>query len=112
MPNKYNQYHDIKENHEEKNKIHPIWRGIGCILIVIIPLMSFFTADYMVKNHKLFSWMIIPEDIILKNFKDPYLFVKILYAIIFAFILFVIIGGITFLINKLFGPSKKGPFDL
>jgi hypothetical protein len=35
---KYSKYY---RKSVEKAEMHPIWRGIGCILIVIVPLMAF-----------------------------------------------------------------------
>jgi hypothetical protein len=37
MP-KYNQYQRAETPPKEKTKIHPVWRGIGCVMIVIIPV--------------------------------------------------------------------------
>lgn len=34
------QYH--KEQQERKWRVHPAWRGIGCILFLLIPIMSWF----------------------------------------------------------------------
>ena len=28
-------------------KVHPIWRGIGCIFLVIIPIISFGLSDFL-----------------------------------------------------------------
>ena len=35
---KYQRYH---QKPRAKPEIHPIWRGIGCVLIVLVPLMSY-----------------------------------------------------------------------
>jgi hypothetical protein len=31
-------------------KIHPVWRGIGCILAILIPALSFYLAAYLIAN--------------------------------------------------------------
>ncbi len=33
-----------KEQQDRRWEIHPIWRGIGCALILLIPIMAWFTA--------------------------------------------------------------------
>ena len=110
MP-KYDRYHPVAEKKKEKNSIHPVWRGIGCVLIVIIPILSGIAANILVNNRTQFSWLIIPEEIVLKQFKDPLILIKGVYLIIIALILYFIIGLVTFVINKIFGPSRK-PYDL
>jgi hypothetical protein len=55
--------------------------------------------------------VIVPVEIILKNYSDPLILVKGVYLLIFSFILFFIIGMVTFIINKAFGPTR-GPYDV
>ncbi len=40
---------------------HPIWRGIGCILILIVPLLSFAMASLLVNYGLGRGWPIPPE---------------------------------------------------
>ena len=103
---KYNQYQSSTSRPDEKKKVHPIWRGIGCLLVVIIPFLSYVGSIYLVGMKANLTWLIIPEEIIYKNAKDPLIFVKIIYAFIIAFILFAVLGMITFIFNKLFGTSR------
>ena len=42
-------------------KAHPIWRGIGCILILILPLLSFASAALLV-NYILSQGWPIPSE--------------------------------------------------
>ena len=113
MP-KYDQYQTRKpmEDKKEKNKVHPIWRGIGCVMVAVIPFLAYSGAVLLFNNRYKFPWLSIPQEIVFPTIKDPYLMVKILYAIIIAFVLYVIMGIITFVIDKAFGPSKKGPYDV
>lgn len=46
---------------ERSRKIHPIWRGIGCLLIVIVPLLSFAGAALLVNYGLSQGWPIPPE---------------------------------------------------
>ena len=45
---KYQQYE--KKTVERPYIVHPIWRGIGCVLIILIPLISFALAQEMVNG--------------------------------------------------------------
>lgn len=41
--------------------VHPIWRGIGCILLVAIPIMSYLGALLIVQNGLKNKWPFPPE---------------------------------------------------
>jgi hypothetical protein len=88
MP-KYGRYQVETEAKEKKDTLHPIWRGIGCILLIVIP------------------WMIIPNELIINRVEDPMIAVKAVYFIIIALLLFLIMGIITFLMDKIFSGSKS-----
>jgi hypothetical protein len=111
MP-KNDQYQVRKPRDEEKKKIHPVWRGIGCVLMVFIPILSYVAATQIINKHDRLSWVIIPEEIVVSTYSDPLIFVKIVYAAAIALILFLLMGIVTFLTNKYFGPSKYGPYDV
>jgi uncharacterized membrane protein len=91
---------------------HPIWRGIGCILSVFIPLISYFVASGLINNRGKISWLIIPQELIFSQLKDPFLAIKLLYAGILVLIIAIILAFLTFSITRLFGPSKYGPHDI
>ena len=97
----------------QKLPIHPVWRGIGLILAVIIPLGSYLVASILLSNREKYPWLIIPEDIILyKNPQDPYILVRLLYALIILVLVVGVLTLITFLISKIFGPSRYDPLDV
>ena len=47
MPNKWAAYERARE--ERPWKVHPVWRGIGFLLILIIPLFSYAAADLLIE---------------------------------------------------------------
>ena len=109
---------------------HPIWRGIGCLMIVLIPVMSFalavFTLDYAIEQ----EWP-VPRQLIgyarLPDFLyDSSVLVPALNAITsvqhltgylaFAFIYMVVLGAfLSFayaVAYRLVGPPVYGPLDV
>ncbi len=92
---------------------HPIWRGIGLLMLVVLPAGSYMLANMLIENKLKYSWLIIPEDIILRRFpKDPYILVRLLYALIILFAVAVVLALFTFLATRFFGPSRYDPYDL
>ena len=104
----------IKKPEKDRNKYktHPIWQGIGCILIVLIPIISYAASTLLIENRNKISWLLVPSDIVFTNFKDPYIIVKITYAAVIMFVLALFFTLITFLINRFFGPPRFGPYDV
>ena len=47
----------------EEKKIHPIWRGIGCILALILPVLSYFLSIELV-NYGLANEWPIPRELL------------------------------------------------
>ncbi len=91
---------------------HPIWRGIGCILSVFVPIISYFIASGLVDNRGKISWLIIPPDLIFPKLNDAYLAVKLLYTGFLVLIIAIVLALLTFALTRFFGPSKYGPHDV
>ena len=100
-----------KDQEKGKKEIHPIWRGIGCAFLVLIPIMAYFGSLIFLQygpRYGLTGW--ISGDILAKG-SDPYLYAKIGMTIVVSLILYAILMIITFLINRLFGSPLYGPLD-
>jgi hypothetical protein len=106
-------YYRPEQNEDPAKKMpHPVWRGIGCALMIIIPVLSYVAANYFVMNANLYKWMVIPNEMIIRNFAYPLILVKALYTAIFVAVLYLILTVITFVINRFFGPPRFGPQDI
>ena len=96
-------------------EVHPIWRGLGCILIIIIPIMSYAAAVVIVSENYKNRWVALPSELV-GTYLIPYLNVRINFAVIAVTLLLLFIGyGILVLIYafmyRLIGPSRYGPLD-
>lgn len=43
--------------------VHPVWRGIGFLLIGLVAVMSYAGANLLVEANKTRAWVIVPEEI-------------------------------------------------
>jgi len=104
-----------QEVKERPWEVHPIWRGLGCILIILIPIMSYAAAVVVVHENLVNKWVDLPPE--LTGFLViPYLGVRVFFAEIAATLLFMFIGyGILVLIYsimyRIVGPPRYGPLD-
>jgi hypothetical protein len=114
----------------QRNQIHPVMRGIGCVLLVLVPIISYGSAVYLVNYGVRSGWPIPPNWLgtpevhpFLRRFAGLNVILDFLQAqtnlianLIFALALAVLIFGILAIIYgfvfKLFGPPQYGPTDV
>ncbi len=108
---KYSNFQTRATPQEREKKPHAIWRGIGFVMMLIIPVMSWFGSVLLVQYNLQYGWYRIPSDLISKVI-EPYLYVKIIITIVLMIILFGGYSMIAFLIYRFFGPPRYGPMDV
>jgi hypothetical protein len=100
---------------ERKDKVHPIWRGIGCLLLILIPLISFASSILLVDAG-------LPQQYIrmtgnLARLIDvpgfgliPLLYVGIVTVVlsVLGFVLMTVLYSFVYMFT---GRSKYGPLD-
>ncbi len=115
---------------KERNKQpHYLWRGIGCVMMLIIPAMSYAAASITVSTllntgypipYQLLGRPVFPSLFYksqgLMVILAPITKISNLYAnLVVAFIYMLVLGGMISLIYALvfrfFGPSRYSPLD-
>jgi hypothetical protein len=118
-----------KESTLKKNKEpHPIWRGIGCLMMLIIPAISIIigklSVDFALEN----KWRLPPEllgipklpDILSKSaglspllpmIKIPNLYAYIAASIIFIMLISSVVSLIYAVVYRIANPYRYGPMD-
>jgi hypothetical protein len=99
-----------KEMPKGGKQVHPVWRGVGFLLLLIIPAMSYIGTLALLDENTKRTWFQIPAEFI-SQWVDPLLFVKIGMTILISFVLYAISMLITFVVYSAFGPSRYGPLD-
>jgi hypothetical protein len=107
---------------------HPIWRGIGCILMILVPIISFAFAELTLQlplaqqyvPYQLMGYPVMPAALWKNEFLAPILaFLQSqqnLYAVVIFFLFYtLVIGAFVSIINaylyKTVGPPQYGPQD-
>jgi hypothetical protein len=109
--------------------VHPVMRGIGCIMIVLVPIISYGIAVLLVNYGATNGWPIPPNWFgsptlppLLWNLQGLRPILGFIQAqnnlqanLIFAIAVTVVIGGIMSMIYgftySIFGPPRYGPQD-
>ena len=113
---KYDKYSAQSRAPERPWKIHPIWRGIGCLLMLIIPVIAYAGAVVLVRMNEEKGWLPAPVEF-MKPVTLPVVgSVDNFYSVAAMTILLTIIGfGLVTIIYSMIysavGPSRLGPLD-
>jgi hypothetical protein len=90
--------------------IHPIWQGIGCLMMVLIPLMSYAGSVLLVDANLQNRWIPVPYEFVGPPGR-PLLYMQLGVTVLlsmFGFLLFVIAYSIMW---RMTGPPKYSPLD-
>jgi len=104
-------YRKTSRSAEDRRRLSPVWRGIGFAFMIIIPFMAYDGAMMLLDANKQKNWFAIPQDLILRNYSDPMLLIKIVTTLLLAFLGFMVVFFIGLLISRMVGPSRYGPTD-
>jgi hypothetical protein len=124
---KYAKY-EYKQIKPRRWKVHPIWRGIGVILIILVPILSYSGAYLVVRDNFKSRWFDVPVDLMKSvNFAPVLKYIpqlsgvvasigRVYYIDLALTILFMVVGFglLTILYGILYstmGPSRYGPVD-
>lgn len=103
---------------EERQKLHPIWRGVGFAIIILFPIIAYAGMKVLLDLNGKNNWMPIPVDLLMKRtdilykfIPDPMLYIEILIWFVLVILLFAVFTFVSFLISNAFGyEGKKDPY--
>jgi hypothetical protein len=124
---KYAKY-EYKQIKPRRWKVHPIWRGIGVVLVILVPVLSYSGAYLLVRENFKSQWFAVPVDLMKTVNFAPLLkiipeltgtvasFGRVYYIDLALTFLFIVVGFgvITILYGLIYssmGPSRYGPVD-
>jgi hypothetical protein len=114
----------------KRDEVHPVMRGIGCILLVLVPILAYGSAGYLVNYGVGKGWPIpiawlgmvdIPPFLLkLGGLAVVWNYLRaqnnLMANLVFAFTITVVIFGILAVLYgfmyRLFGPPEYGPTDV
>ena len=109
--------------------VHPLMRGIGCIMMIVVPILAYGLALYLVDYGIRHGWPIPPNWLQpitihpllfrLRGLEPVWNFLlvqdNLIAIVVFTIAIIVVIGGLMTIIfgylYSLFGPPRYGPQD-
>ena len=113
---KYDKFNPRASATQRTWDIHPIWQGIGCLLMIMIPVMAYAGAVLLVQANVKQGWVLMSSEFT-RTINIPnvgsfdYLFANLLAAVILALLGFGLLVAIYSLVYRVVGPSRLGPLD-
>jgi hypothetical protein len=110
-------------------QVHPIWRGVGCIMFVVIPVVSFVlsipTVDLIVNNnwpmpYQLMGQPVLPSflmksealaPIVLLIGQQENLYAKLLITVVYVVVIGAAVSFAYAFVYRFVGPPRYGPLD-
>ncbi len=94
-------------------KIHPIWRGVGFAMMILIPFMSYFAADWFLTENVRKHWVEFPANLLIKTQGLPEdLLIRIIVIVALMIILYALFTFVSLIIFSIFAPPRYGPLDV
>jgi hypothetical protein len=110
------QHYQAPRPKAKPGSVHPVWRGIGCFLMILIPIMSYAAAELLIEQNKSAGWVVVPVELA-RSVPLPVLGdVPHFYATLAVMILLMVLGFSLLTVVFAFfwgavGPPRYGPLD-
>lgn len=120
---KYSTYTRRSTPVSRKPELHPILRGIGFALIILIPIVSYAAAVELLKYTTSMGWITLTADMLVKKGDLLYplvvnktlpssIYVILFLTLVIAVSLYALFSLFTFIIYRFFGPPMYSPYDV
>jgi hypothetical protein len=116
MGSKYGSYSSERRTSSKERgpKMHPVWRGVGFVFMIMIPIMSYALMTLLLEQNDIHGWIPITNDMLAKPgeflysiIPDPLLYVKSGLFLLCLFLFFTAFLLVSAIITAIFGVSRN-----
>ncbi len=114
---RYTKYEHKSQSKPRPYQVHPIWQGIGCLLLIVIPILSYAGAVVLVRENLTRHWLPAPAVLMQSVYIPvvgiwvPHLYANLLTGLLLALCGFAAVTMIYGVLYSAIGPSRFGPLD-
>lgn len=107
-----------KQDLEKEREGHPVWRAIGFIFMILVPILSFVISDILVKQmQRKYGGFIIPEQFsggmqILPGYFVHNFLAVVIMTVLVSMLVFGFMSFITAVIHWASPHPKRSSFDV
>ena len=111
---KYDPTYQAKSRRSILPPTHPVWRGIGCFLLILIPVLAFAGGKLLVQANRTQRWIQIPAELT-GSFFVPVIgrvfYADLAVAVGLIFLIFALLTVVYAIVYKVVGIPRYGPLD-
>lgn len=105
-----------RDSKKPKREVHPIWRGVGCSLLILIPIISYSGARVLLEQNAKSGWFPIPGDLIARGTfplvgNYPMLYIEAILTVALMLVLYGLFTLIYFMFYSMFAPPRYSDTD-
>lgn len=112
---KYNQSYYHPTHRPRPWLVHPIWRGIGLVFLILFPILSYAGSVMLIRLNFKHGWLPLPYEL-RASLPIPYLgriyLADILGAIVILIVSFALATVVYAFVFRLAGPPRYTPWNL
>ena len=101
--------HDIER--EERRRVNPVWRGVGCLLLTVLAIGGYLFSNWFVVNNEYYGWSYLPPEVLRPAFA-PWAPPGALVSVVVAFLCFLFAYLFLSIVYSFAFPEKRGEFDV
>jgi hypothetical protein len=105
------QYRSQERERESRKTLNPIWRGVGCILVVVLAVLGYILANWFYTQNLVEKWIYLPPELIWPSFA-PFLGDGVLFKLIFAGLSMILGYAIVSFVYAIAFPIEPGELDV
>ena len=94
-----------------KRRMNPIWRGVGCVLLVALAVAGYFAAGWFLQQNAQQGWIYLPP-VIIDIPRLTFLPSGLLVQLFIAFVFMLFGYGILAVVYAMAFPVKPGETDV
>jgi hypothetical protein len=104
-------FRDQVQAREKRRQLHPVWRGIGCLLLIILAAVGYFVSGWALVQNQVNGWVYLPPELYYPGFLSQWLPPGALLQLAVAFLVMLLGYGILSFGYALAFPIEPGEID-
>jgi hypothetical protein len=104
-------YAQQERERKKKRTLNPAWRGVGCLMIVLIGTLAWFFSGWFLTANSLNHWVLLPREAINPPALPVFFSGGMLVRLILTLLSLLLAFGVVNFVYALMFPIKPGETD-
>jgi hypothetical protein len=100
-----------EEERLKRKRMNPIWRGVGCFLMVMLTLAGYLFSNWFLIQNAVNNWVFLPAEVIRPSFLPAWVPPGAMVSAIVAFLFLIFSYGLVSTFYAIAFPAKLGETD-